>query len=142
MDGQFEFRDWSEWRWDTLLFFWSLHLVAVEILQHGLVMNIGRLEPRVIEKKGRHLDELSSLDKTFIVFNRLCVPLLTYSIMSFAWRNPQHVEWDMTKITPINTVVSLAAYFLFYDFFYVLFHRLLHVRGELDDYETEQKGSD
>ena len=125
-----EFVEWSNWSWDQILLFWAVHLIAVEILQHAIVMNVELIETRKIEMKGKHLDELSGKDKAFIVFNRMTVPFLTYFVAQFAWKNPSHVEWDFHKLNPFNTIGSLVAFFLIYDFVYVLFHRLLHVRGE------------
>ena len=118
------------WKWEYVALFWAIHLVAVEILQHAIVMNVGKVQPRKIEIRGGHLDELASKDKAFIVFNRLCVPLLTYTLMRFCWLNTNHVEWDLNKLTIWNTIGSMILFFAAYDFVYVLFHRLLHVRGK------------
>ena len=123
------FLELSEWKWEHLLLFWAGHLIAVEILQHAIVMNVGKVQPRKIEVRGRHLEELTTKDKTFIVFNRLTVPFLTYFLVRFCWTHPEHVEWNMDKITPLNTLGSLTLFFLAYDFVYTLFHRAIHIRA-------------
>ena len=123
------FSEMNEWKYEYISLFWALHLVAVEILQHAIVMNVGKVQARKIDIRGGHLDEFSSKDKAFIIFNRLCVPLLTYFTFRFCWLNPQHVEWDMNKLTLGNTVGAMVLFFALYDFIYTLFHRALHIRG-------------
>ena len=128
--SKMEFVDITLWPWESILLFWALHLIAIEIFQNAIVMNIGKLEKKKIEIKGGHLDSLSAKDKAFIVFNRLCIPFLSYFLFRFCWLHPEHVEWDLNKLSPFNTVGSMLSFFLFYDFFYVLFHRILHIRGK------------
>ncbi|KAH9249727.1 hypothetical protein BASA81_012523 [Batrachochytrium salamandrivorans] len=121
----------QEWSLEYVLLFWAIHLVGVEVLQHLIVMNchVIAVTDRPLENKGKHLDELEFKDKFLIVFNRLCVPLLTYSMFKFMWDNPSHVEWDLHKLTLANTLGSLVGFFTLYDFFYVLLHRFLHIRA-------------
>ena len=107
----------------------QVHLLAIEVLQNGIIMNFSRCTPRRIAPGAKPLDELTGLDKGFILFNRLCVPLLTLSMFCFAWTHPEHVEWDLSKATPLNTLGSLAALFAVYDVVYAPYHRLLHVRA-------------
>ena len=76
--SKMEFVDITLWPWESILLFWALHLIAIEIFQNAIVMNIGKLEKKKIEIKGGHLDSLSAKDKAFIVFNRLCIPFLSY----------------------------------------------------------------
>jgi sterol desaturase/sphingolipid hydroxylase (fatty acid hydroxylase superfamily) len=40
-----------------------------------------------------------------------------------------NVKWSTNEATFANTIGSLMAYYLFYDFFYMSFHRILHFRS-------------
>lgn len=92
-------------------------------------MNFSRCTPRRIVPGAKPLDTLEFKDKALIVFNRMCVPLLTMGTLWFTWTHPEHVEWDLDKATPLNTVGSVAALFLLYDLVYAPYHRLLHLRS-------------
>ena len=122
-------KPWDPTTWSAVHFlaYWALHLVAVEVLQHGIVMNFGWATSKRIPVGGRHLDVLQAKDKAFIVFNRLCTPILTMSLLYFCWTRPDHVEWDPAKLSVWNTLGSLVGFFAIYDFIYVGFHGLLHV---------------
>lgn len=39
------------------------------------------------------------------------------------------IPWGLHELSVMNTLFALPAMFVFYDFFYCLWHRLLHVRG-------------
>jgi hypothetical protein len=43
--------------------------------------------------------------------------------------NSPRIPWGLHELSVMNTVIALPAMFVFYDFFYCLWHRLLHVRG-------------
>lgn len=38
------------------------------------------------------------------------------------------IKWNIADITFLNTIGSLFAFYAFYDFFYMWFHRILHMR--------------
>jgi sterol desaturase/sphingolipid hydroxylase (fatty acid hydroxylase superfamily) len=81
-----------------------------------------------IRKQGKHLDELTTTDKLFIAFNKLCTALFTYHAIRFAWTSPD-VRWKLTDATLVNTAVALVLLYVMYDLGYTLFHRLLHHRS-------------
>jgi sterol desaturase/sphingolipid hydroxylase (fatty acid hydroxylase superfamily) len=122
--------DPTTWSFHHFLLWWAIHLIALEIFQHGIVMQFGIFTNNRIKIAGKHLDTLEFKDKALIAFNRCCVPFLTMGMMYFCYINPNHhVEWDMNKITLWNTIGSLVGFFIFYDFWYVLFHRFLHLKA-------------
>jgi sterol desaturase/sphingolipid hydroxylase (fatty acid hydroxylase superfamily) len=81
-----------------------------------------------ISAGGKPLETLSAKDKLFIGFNKCTTPIFTYHVLLVAWQS-KHVEWDFKNITIFNTVLSMAAFYIIYDFFYTLFHRALHLRS-------------
>uniref|UniRef100_A0A7S4U8M5 Fatty acid hydroxylase domain-containing protein n=1 Tax=Paramoeba aestuarina TaxID=180227 RepID=A0A7S4U8M5_9EUKA len=74
------------------------------------------------------LEEFETIDHVFIMFNKLVTTVFTYQVYAFAW-NSSNVEWDPSKLNIANTIGAMVGLYLVYDFFYTLFHRLLHVRG-------------
>lgn len=118
----------ATWTPVQVLVFCAIHVVLLEIFQNGIIMNFGLLTPKRIPIQAAHLDEFSLKDKIFIVTNRLWTPLLTYSLIWFTYTRPDHVEWDMNKMTVWNTLGSLVGFFILYDFVYTLFHWALHIR--------------
>jgi sterol desaturase/sphingolipid hydroxylase (fatty acid hydroxylase superfamily) len=78
--------------------------------------------------KGKHLDELSSTDNLYIGINKgltlVFLYHLHYAIFNFSW-----IKWELSEITFSNTVLALVGYYIVYDFFYMNFHRLLHLRA-------------
>jgi len=102
----------------------------IEVLNQGIIFQlIGKLVSGRIKRGGGHLDEFGTQDIAFIVFNRCTTPLLTYGMLWYSWNHPEQVEWDVNKITVLNTVVSFLGFLVVYDFIYTCFHRLLHVRA-------------
>lgn len=81
-----------------------------------------------IPVRGKHLDELSSTDKLFVVLNKCSTCLFVYHCMRFA-PHCSTIKWTLEEATVANTVGSLIAFYAFYDFFYMWFHWLLHNRS-------------
>ena len=81
-----------------------------------------------IPVRGKHLDELSSTDKFFVVLNKCSTCLFVYHCMRFA-PHCKTIKWTLEEATLANTVGSLIAFYAFYDFFYMWFHWLLHNRS-------------
>lgn len=82
-----------------------------------------------IPVRGKPLETLSAKDIAFIVFNKLTTPLLSYHLIQFMCYNTDHVKWNFEDLTLWNTLGSLVAFHVVYDFFYCLFHRALHLRS-------------
>merc|ERR1711879_805784 len=81
-----------------------------------------------IPPKGRALDSLATIDYCYIWFNRLCTPIFTFQVLQFCWYSPT-VVWDLHSIGLLNTIGALLFFFILFDFFYTIYHRILHIRG-------------
>lgn len=121
-----------EWRWWHYLAWCSFILLVLELLS-SLVMLYGRVrfnESQLIAHRGKHLDELSRLDLSFITFNKLTTTLFTMHLLRYAWYSDA-VRWSVPQGAAdwLLTAALFPALFVVYDFFYTLFHRALHLRG-------------
>mmetsp|Transcript_41169 Transcript_41169/g.42069 ORF Transcript_41169/g.42069 Transcript_41169/m.42069 type:complete len:239 (+) Transcript_41169:209-925(+) len=81
-----------------------------------------------IPVKGKHLDELESIDKRFIFINKCLTVIFVYHLWLVVSSTPT-IKWGINEVSIQNTLGSLTCFYLFYDFFYMLFHRMLHVRS-------------
>ena len=63
----------------------------------------------------------------WLTSSQLCEPVVSLSVLSFAWNNPSHVKWAWDDATVVNTVGSLVGMFLLYDVMYAPFHRFMHL---------------
>lgn len=77
--------------------------------------------------KGKHLDDFSTQDNIFILINKFLTVMFTYHVICVT-RSAPSIVWEFEDLTVANTLGSLVAFYAFYDFFYMWFHRLLHVR--------------
>lgn len=114
--------------WSTAHFigFAALVQVGFEIYVQLLPTIFGGATP--LSPRGKHLDTLETLDKSFILFNRLAVIMMTYHYLMLVVYSPR-VAWRLDAISAANTLLALPTCFIAYDLPYSLFHRLLHVRG-------------
>jgi sterol desaturase/sphingolipid hydroxylase (fatty acid hydroxylase superfamily) len=115
---------WKPWQY---LAFGGVVLGGLEVLSYA-VNHLDTVFSGRIPKGGKPLEVLSTTDKLFIGFNKATTTLFTYHVISLAW-NSEHVAWDLKDMTLLNTVGSYAAFHLVYDFFYMWFHRILHMRA-------------
>lgn len=121
--------DVSTWSWQFMLCYTLTVLAAIELVAHAVPWLFGMCYAKDIKVRGRHLDRLSWLDLTFINFNKLVTVAFTYHFVRFAVLSPHIVTSLMpASFTWMNTLATLPFLFLIYDFFYVAFHRFLHVR--------------
>ena len=118
----------STWEWWHYIVWIFAILFALELLtQVSLAFNIfNTFSP--IPQRGKHLDNLTIKDQSFIWFNKLVTALFTYQLLQFVWFST-NFYWYLHEITILNTLVVLVVYFIIYDFFYTIFHYLLHRRG-------------
>ena len=103
-------------------------MLGLEILSEIIPFICTRIVSGRIAVKGKHLDKLSNLDNTFIFINKLFTILFVYHML---WLTPKFssITWDMKDINLSNTLGSLLGFYIFYDFFYMNFHRFLHIRA-------------
>jgi len=81
-----------------------------------------------IPVKGKHLDELSFTDNVFIGFNKLVTIVFVYHLVQVVYHTPS-IKKLPEEATVVNTLGSLVAFYVVYDFFYANFHRVLHFRS-------------
>jgi len=82
----------------------------------------------LIEVRGKHLDNLGPSDKFCIGCNKCLTALFVYHCVRTCW-HLDTLAWGTESLTPANTVGSLVALYVVYDFFYTLLHRFLHLRS-------------
>lgn len=125
-DASAALHDYRTWTWTQCVVFSTVVLLGYEALHRGVPL-LFSWRPD-LPAKGKHLDTLTSKDWAFITFNRLTGVSFVYNCLQYMSVSP-HVKWGLHELTLMNTLVSMPAMFVFYDFFYCLWHRLLHVRG-------------
>mmetsp|Transcript_21732 Transcript_21732/g.55925 ORF Transcript_21732/g.55925 Transcript_21732/m.55925 type:complete len:266 (-) Transcript_21732:589-1386(-) len=118
--------DYRTWSWGQCAVFAFVVLFGYELL-HRVVPLLFAGFPK-LPMKGKHLDEFELKDKLFIHFNRITGVTFVYNCLQYMSLSDT-VKWRPAEMTLMNTVVALPALFIFYDFFYCLWHRLLHVRA-------------
>ena len=119
--------------------FCGLITLGLEILSHIVHLLFGFAEQ--IPVRGKHLDEFSSLDKTYININKMLTIIFVYHVLYVTYTTPT-VKWQLSELTLMNSVGSLTAFYLFYDFLYMSFHRFLHLRwlyGYIHKHHHRQK---
>ena len=67
------------------------------------------------------------MDKLFIFINKLLTVLFVYHVIQVTYSLPS-IKWNQNELTLFNSIGSYIAFFIFYDYFYMWFHRLLHIR--------------
>lgn len=123
-----ELSEWAfpNWTWRFAPVFSVGILVGMEILSLIVPPLFSSAQP--IPIKGKHLDELSSTDNLFIAINKLLTVVFVYHLCYVCYYTPT-INWNMQEATLANTLGALVLFYIFYDFFYMNFHRLLHVRA-------------
>lgn len=65
---------------------------------------------------------------TFIIINKCLTILFVYHVIQVTYIVPS-IQWNPEDLTIFNTIGSYIAFFIFYDYFYMWFHRILHIRA-------------
>lgn len=125
--------DWEEWhfpKWSFRLipFFCGVIVLGLEILSTVIPMIFNVLTKSLIPIKGKHLDEFDFQDKLYISINKALTVLFVYHVLWVCYYTPT-IRWAPEEVTLLNTAGSLIAFYIFYDFFYMNFHRVLHLRS-------------
>lgn len=126
LPAEFELGNHQTWPVWFLAAFIGVIFLGLQILSFIVPVLFGSATP--IPIKGKHLDEFSSLDKTFIFMNKCFTCLFVYHVIVVTPQMPT-ISWRREEITWLNTLGSLVVFYVFYDFFYTLFHRALHIRS-------------
>jgi sterol desaturase/sphingolipid hydroxylase (fatty acid hydroxylase superfamily) len=121
--------DWQieNWTWRFIPIFSSAVILGLEGLSQSIPIFFST-GSKLIPVKGKHLDEFSALDHLYISINKVLTVIFTYHVILFSSINSS-IKWDFKEITLLNTVGSVVLFFIVYDFFYMIFHRVLHLRS-------------
>jgi len=114
----------NSWLLNTSVFT-TVILIGLEILTWVVTMLFSHAEQ--IPVKGKHLDKLEFIDNAFILTNKLITCCFVAHLCHVVRITPT-IKWKLEEVTIFNTFGSLVAFYAFYDFFYMWFHRILHMR--------------
>eukprot|EP00984_Skeletonema_dohrnii_P035121 scaffold34616_cov159-Skeletonema_dohrnii-CCMP3373.AAC.26 len=129
----------------------TIVVVALEILNQ-LVYHVPTLlqnlltndeKKKAIPVRGKHLDNFTVKDYTFIMINKCMTGLFVYCYFGYLWsvRKLDDEEdssnnntggqgiFTTTNLSIHNTILPLPLLFLIYDFFYTLLHWFLHMKA-------------
>lgn len=118
-----EAKTWPYWLFPLFCGAIFIGLEILSIILPTLFRSWGHIEVR-----GKHLDELSSTDKFYILINKFATTLFVYHFLRYT-SDAKNIKWRLEEATFANTVVAMIAFYAFYDFFYMWFHWLLHNRS-------------
>jgi sterol desaturase/sphingolipid hydroxylase (fatty acid hydroxylase superfamily) len=118
-----DIRSWPNW---FIGLFCVAILLGLEALSHFVPIAFGT--KKLIPVRGKHLDSLDFKDNAFIWINKFLTLVFVYHVIVVVYHCPT-VKWSLEEATVFNTLGSLVAFYLFYDFFYMNFHRILHFRS-------------
>jgi len=82
----------------------------------------------LITIRGKPLEEFASIDWIYIYLNKSISSLFTFHLCSFCYFSSQ-IKYGLNTMTFFNTILAIPCFYLVYDFFYTLFHRVLHIRS-------------
>jgi len=125
MDG-FALSELDSWPLWLKVAFPSVILLGLQILA-ALVPFVCKITG-VVElplKNSLHLDKLDTWDLIYINCNKLLTILFVFNLIQVCvWSDS--IKLDPSEATLYNTFGSLFCFYIFYDFFYMWFHRILH----------------
>lgn len=120
--------DFANWSYAILPGFCIVIVLGMDLLSYIVPVIFGKLCEKRIAIKGKHLDEFDARDKLYIRINKLMTSCFVYHMLWVCYYTPS-IKWQLSEMTLANTLGSLVAFYVFYDFFYANFHRLLHIRS-------------
>jgi sterol desaturase/sphingolipid hydroxylase (fatty acid hydroxylase superfamily) len=125
-----DFGTWAIEHWSAGLMV-GLTLVVflgLEILSHIVHIIFEATGSSLIPVKGKHLDNFVFDDHLYIWINKGLTVLFVYHL-TWVCQKSSTITWTHSDATIYNTLGSLVAFYIFYDFFYMNFHRILHFRS-------------
>ena len=105
----------TTWPWWFFVAFASVIFLGVELLSF-IVLNCFTFAS-IIPVKGKHLDELETIDLIYIYWNRITMVPFMYHAIQVAVFVP-NVEKDPSKANWFNVLGALIVFYIVYDFFY------------------------
>eukprot|EP00545_Synedropsis_sp_CCMP1620_P014131 CAMPEP_0119014478 /NCGR_PEP_ID=MMETSP1176-20130426/9821_1 /TAXON_ID=265551 /ORGANISM="Synedropsis recta cf, Strain CCMP1620" /LENGTH=327 /DNA_ID=CAMNT_0006967667 /DNA_START=10 /DNA_END=993 /DNA_ORIENTATION=- len=114
--------------WDILLFGGIIYM-GFELMSYIALHTGDWVQAKRVPVRGKHLDELSSLDLFFIHLNKMTAFPFAYAFLRYAYFAAPRVAWRLNEFTFCNTVLAIPLLYITYDFFYVILHGALHIKG-------------
>ena len=81
-----------------------------------------------IPVRGKHLDDLESIDVLYITLNKIATVPFVYLLMKYM-SHEENVTWSLQSISLKNTFFVIPPFFIVYDFFYTILHWALHIQA-------------
>lgn len=81
-----------------------------------------------IPVRGKHLDDLMTIDRLFIAMSKAATGPFVYFYLRYAYFDP-NISWSIADLSFQNTALALVALFIIYDFFYTILHWALHIKS-------------
>jgi len=128
MNGLLVWENFKSMSWIGYVLLCVVVLVGLEILSRLVPFLFSLISNSRIEIRGKHLDELEFKDNLFIIINKGLTCLFVYHLLYFSC-NTSTIKWELEELTLMNSIGSLVLFYLFYDFFYMSFHRFLHIKS-------------
>jgi len=118
--------EFNNWTVSIIPLFAAAILLGMELLSILVPIVFDGISEN-IATKGKHLDKLEPTDNLYITINKLLTIVFVYHI---AWvcHNVPSIKWKLEELTIWNSLGSVILFYIFYDFFYMNFHRILHFR--------------
>lgn len=118
-----EIRTWPLWLYPVFVLVIFIGLEIVSIIVPMLFRS-----SKSIPVRGKHLDKLESVDKLYILINKFATALFVFHFFKYTTA-ASNIFWAQEDLTVWSTLGSFIAFYVFYDFFYMWFHRILHLRS-------------
>ena len=81
-----------------------------------------------IPVRGKHLDDLESIDVLYVTLNKIATVPFVYILMKYMYHEPNAI-WSLQSISLTNTLLTIPPFFIIYDFFYTILHWALHIQS-------------
>ena len=128
MKGSLVWASFSSMSWSGYVLLCAIVLIGLEVLSRVVPILFSSVSSSRIEIRGKHLDQLEFKDHLFITINKGLTCMFVYHLLYYSCNTPT-IKWEHEDLTIMNSVGALVLFYLFYDFFYMSFHRLLHVKS-------------
>lgn len=115
-----------EWTFAHFLAFGVIMITASEIVARSIPSFFCAADRIPLNPK-LHYDRLDAKDVFFIFINKVSIVVFFYHFVYTLASTPS-VLWAPREATIMNTFLVLIPFYVVYDFFYVLWHKFLHLR--------------